>query len=232
MPVPSDGFPGSDRDVPGLSADTADYAGLSFSAAGGTSWPAKILHRVNLLSNVIGLTGDTALTVLGRLNTLEAAGPGADYVDFTPHIYYESSAGVYTEINYGTSPAARDGWYRDDGRAVDFQMMVRLDTNADLGPDGKTLCIALPVEADTSLGNGNAVKLNADVTIGVKYLEHFTDWKLHAGRANDLTNGNFAFFVPAGVGAVATNTWDSTTSDGNATTGFHDFHVAGRYRKA
>jgi hypothetical protein len=229
MPVPSDSYPTGDQDLPDFGDDTADYAGLSFSAAGGTSWPARIVRRLNAITAALGLDSDTATSVYGRLDAVEGAVLPA-WQDFTPHIYYESSTGVYTEITYGTSPV-RDGWYMDDGRTVDFVMQVRLPTDADLGPDGKGLCIGLPATADTSLGNTFAVILNAQVTFGIKAFNHNAGVSIHAGRPNDLANGDFAYFVRTGT-LYVTNTDDSITSDGNATTGWHDFHVAGRYRRA
>lgn len=118
----------------------------------------------------------------------------------TPHVYTNTNAGDAVEIFYGTAPAARDLRYRWDGQWVDFQVMIRCDSDATFGPAGNAFNIALPVPADTSLGNGLACSIG-EATIGYGFGGHVR-CGLHTGRNGDLGNGAYAYFVPeAGQGS-------------------------------
>lgn len=173
----------------------------------------------------IVVDGNGPAEVAARLNAITRR------VDFTPHIY-AGNAGVLTEITYGTG-AVRNGWYTDDGAYVKGVLQVRLGTDADMGVDGSAVIIGLPVEADGTLGSGEAVAIGEHITIGWKNLIHKTDCALHVGDGADYGNGNYAFLIePTLLFGVMFNNSLGVTSDGAAGTGWHDFHIKFGYFKA
>ncbi len=162
-------------------------------------------------------------------------GPGsaaAGRLDFVPELYAdEVEVASYGTTNY------REGWYQDDGVWVRGVGQIRVGTNADVGADGAVFSVSLPVPADVNLGN-NAAVLVGSVTLGIKVFTH-----KHANLHTQDAGGLRAYFVPSGeedqgtpdpVGSLlVTNTlYAGMTSDGNATTGWHDFHYRFGYFKA
>lgn len=161
-----------------------------------------------------------------------SAPPGRQ--SFTPHIYSDTSG---TEINYGTTNY-RAGWYVDDGIEVRGVIQVRIGTDGDMGPDGSSIIFGLPVAADTDFGNGLAVFVG-ELLVGWKSLLHTPLFSLHtANSAGDLAyavaeDGAFGVLFNTWEPAVGVGSTPATTSDGNATTGWHDFHIRfGYFKKA
>lgn len=167
---------------------------------------------------------------------------------FTPHIYTgppTGGGGSLTEITYGTT-LAREGWYQDDGMMIRGVAMTRLGSTADVGADGNVFAHALPVPADVTLGNGQAIRCG-DVTLGVGVITHMLA-AAHIGSSVDLANPGYAYFVPNALvyrdsatpqafdtidaQLWVTNTLGGLTSDGNGLTGWHDFHFQFSYKKA
>lgn len=134
----------------------------------------------------------------------------------TPRLY-TGDGGGYTEIGYGTAPAARSCKFRTDSESCKATYMIRCDTDTDQGTAGKFYALELPVPADLSLGNGEA-EIIGIVRFGVFPLTHKSA-SVHLGRVGDPTNPNFCYFVGDDTVAVANNSWGITLNN------IRDYHV-------
>lgn len=174
--------------------------------------------------------------LLGSLITT-ASPPGVPSVAYgVPHLYAESTGTGLVEVNYGTSPAAREYEAILDGPKCTLTAMIRMGTGYSMGAANKAVVLGLPYPC-RSLGNGIARMLGwCQHGMDAPAFKHVMS-SVHSGHPGDPYNLNYAYFVPQNLIQADINVYLLTDRMGSATTikladgttqaftGWHDWHI-------